>query len=439
MAYLSGYPNTLNILIVTPTFPPKVTIAGGAAVRYGALTNTLAKMGHTVHVISPSMGNVDTGTAKVVYSHINVITPTLHNMRFINESIKQADVIVCPENLMLPILVFLAHCNGKPIITNMHTNVRYLMEMTGAAGRYIFGPLFDLAIRPWANLSTRSFTTSLSYRDELQRRGYRIDGVFSPRFAVSVFQQVNYKEDEVKEARSWLSAGRPQLPLCIYAGRFSFEKQILLLTKGIPQGTVLALVGDGPGQEGDTIAALHNPTRNIIVHRGMVSRERLRILYKASDFVVSASSSETFGLTVTEANCCGIPAIAQAAIGFNNQIVQGENGFLIDFNSPDARNKILEAFKNKPSGSQVLAIAKENIENAELIDLEKEIILTAQCGSQKEQWSSGFVSLLILIPAFVFFFLCYKLILIYPLTRSTSPAKKAGVEVFDKDRLAQEC
>ena len=408
------------------------------AVRYGALTNTLARMGHTVHVISPNVGNVDSSTTKVVYSHFKFISPTLHNMRFINASMKQADVIVCPDTLMLPTLIFLAHFNGKPIITNMHTNVRYLIEMTGTAGRYIFGPLFDLTLRPWANLSTRSFTTSASYRDTLQSRGYRIDGVFSPRFALGVFLRDNDKEDEIKEARVWLSGGRPQLPLCIYAGRFSFEKQILLLTRCIPEGTVLALVGDGPGQDGDTIAALHDPSKNIIVHRGMVSRERLRILYKASDFVVSASSFETFGLTVTEANCCGTPAITQAATGFNNQIVNGENGFLIDFNYPDAKNKILEAFQNKASGSQVLAIAKRNIGNAELIELEEEFILTSQFGSQKEQWSSGFVSLWILTPIFVFFCLCFKLA-VYPLTRSTSPAKKARVEVFDKDRLAPEC
>ena len=435
---MCGHPKPLNILIITSVFPPNVTVGGGLSVRYGALTNTLARMGHIVHVISPNVGNVDTSTTKVIYSHFKFISPTLHNMRFINNSMKQADVIVCPDTIMLPTLIFLAHYNGKPIITNTHTNVRYLMEMTGTAGRYIFGPLFDLTLRPWANLSTRSFTTSLSYRDELQSRGYRIDGVFSPRFALGVFLRGNDKEDEIKEARIWLSAGRPQLSLCIYAARFSFEKQILLLTKCIPEGTVLALVGDGPGEEGDTIAALHDPSKNIIVHRGMVRREILRVLYKASDFVVSASSFETFGLTVTEANCCGIPAIAQAATGFNNQIVQGENGFLVNFSSPDASGKILEAFKNKPSSDQVLAIAKKNIANTESTNLEEEIILAAQIGNQKEKWSSGFVSLWILTPLFIIFILCFKLFS-YPLTKSTLAAEKTKVELFDKDRLAQEC
>ena len=38
--------NPLDILIITPVFPPKVRVGGGVAVCYGALTNTLARMGH---------------------------------------------------------------------------------------------------------------------------------------------------------------------------------------------------------------------------------------------------------------------------------------------------------------------------------------------------------------------------------------------------------
>ena len=75
----------------------------------------------------------------------------------------------------------------------------------------------------------------------------------------------------------------------------------------------IVIVGDGPEEEAVKVSKLAN-NKNVIVHRGMVNQERLRVLYKAADFLVSASKFETLGMTVAEAGVCGTPVIVSRFI-----------------------------------------------------------------------------------------------------------------------------
>jgi glycosyltransferase involved in cell wall biosynthesis len=60
----------------------------------------------------------------------------------------------------------------------------------------------------------------------------------------------------------------------------------------------------------------------------------LRIIYWASDLFVMPSRNEGFGLAAVEAMACGLPVVRTPSGGARDQIVHGQNGFLIDFDSP---------------------------------------------------------------------------------------------------------
>ena len=45
-----------NVLIITPVFPPFISVGGGVAITYGALSEKLSNRGHNVTVISPRLG-----------------------------------------------------------------------------------------------------------------------------------------------------------------------------------------------------------------------------------------------------------------------------------------------------------------------------------------------------------------------------------------------
>ena len=78
----------------------------------------------------------------------------------------------------------------------------------------------------------------------------------------------------------------------------------------------------------------------------MRPRAALAAVYRATDWVCSASDFETFGNVPYEAAHCGTPALLQDAQGFTDQIDASESrGALLKFDAVD--------------GAQLCAAAKE--------------------------------------------------------------------------------
>eukprot|EP00512_Aurantiochytrium_limacinum_P012166 CAMPEP_0171580140 /NCGR_PEP_ID=MMETSP0961-20121227/8875_1 /TAXON_ID=87120 /ORGANISM="Aurantiochytrium limacinum, Strain ATCCMYA-1381" /LENGTH=465 /DNA_ID=CAMNT_0012136789 /DNA_START=360 /DNA_END=1758 /DNA_ORIENTATION=+ len=427
-----------RILIISPVFPPQVAVGGGVAVTVGALTDKLIHRGCVVKVLSPRLFNVDFGTSSL-YKSFPVQFPTVFNLRLFYREIKAADVIVCPDNTVMPFLLYFSHLHGTPLVFNLHTNVRKLLEMTGPFGRYVSAPICDGFIRSCSNMTARTFTTSPSYRDVLQKRGYRVDAVFSPRIKLAIFE-VEDSQREIDEARKFLSKGNTNMTLLIYVGRFSHEKRIELLAKAKPEECVLAIVGDGPGEAGDDVERLHDPANHVYVFRGMQGQARLVcVFYKASDFLVSASNFETLGMTVAEANLCDTPAICERATGFDTQIVHGENGFLIHFDdSKQAKADIRYAMKHKPTRKMIRAlISGDQRWDSDLPNLEDLVLDVVDVGDDKSRWGSGPISLWLMTPAIIIFYIMFWIVG-FPFNQVTNFAdrKNIGPAVFNSKRLA---
>ncbi len=347
--------------------------------------------------------------------------------------VDECDVIVCPDNDLLMFLIFFSYwkCKAsfsldfsptnylltsppllfpnrytaKPLLSSTHTNFKVLFEGSGPVGKYVAAPLIDPFFMLFSQLATETWTTSPSYKDVLTERGYQIKGVFSPRIKLSVFEKTDSAE-EVAAAREWLTAGVKCDYVMISAGRWSREKRINLLTGAIPENCCLAIFGDGPGVEAEAVMALHDPKKRIIVHRGMVNQDRLRVLYKACDFLLSASEFETLGMTVAEAHLCGTPVIVQNAAGFTTQVVQGQNGFLVDFASADILETVKHCVANKPTKAMIAdTVSKRwdyNLPNLE------EVVENLATKNKPSEWNN----LGSKIPLFLWgvFIVCYYLL-----------------------------
>ena len=119
-----------------------------------------------------------------------------------------------------------------------------------------------------SHLSTQTYTTSPSYAADARRRGYKVNGAFSPRIKTAIFQDDNDTEEQIADARDWLTCGYPERPILIHASRLSVEKRIEHLIAAKPEGATVAIVGDGPQR--DALRALHDPANGVCVHVGMV-------------------------------------------------------------------------------------------------------------------------------------------------------------------------
>ncbi|AOE50161.1 glycosyltransferase family 4 protein [Kangiella sediminilitoris] len=119
----------------------------------------------------------------------------------------------------------------------------------------------------------------------------------------------------------------------IYAGSFYSIKGFDLLAKiltSLNKPLNIAIVGSGPLERliNEDIKRVHNV--HLIKN---ASHEQLLELYNASRFLINTSRSEAFGLSICEAMKCGVPCIATNTDGAKEQVIDGENGFILgDFN-----------------------------------------------------------------------------------------------------------
>ncbi|MEY2975555.1 MAG: hypothetical protein RIR49_1975 [Actinomycetota bacterium] len=93
-------------------------------------------------------------------------------------------------------------------------------------------------------------------------------------------------------------------------------------------GLRLDVVGEGPERAGLERWRAENAASWLVMH-GRVDDTALRDLYRAADVLVSASSAEGWGMTITEAARCGVPAVVTDVTGHRAAVVDGVTGVLV--------------------------------------------------------------------------------------------------------------
>ncbi|MDD3230832.1 MAG: glycosyltransferase family 4 protein [Oscillospiraceae bacterium] len=131
--------------------------------------------------------------------------------------------------------------------------------------------------------------------------------------------------------RAELGLGRNDKVL-VYLGRLAQEKnvdELLELVALEPNAHLrLLLVGDGPyrTQLEEKAKALH--LGGCVIFAGMVKPSQVAQYYALGDIFVSASQSETQGLTYVEAMAAGLPLLCRADPCLSDVIQNGINGLL---------------------------------------------------------------------------------------------------------------
>ncbi len=116
----------------------------------------------------------------------------------------------------------------------------------------------------------------------------------------------------------------------ITVGRTAKEKNIEEIIRYFSQlnmnNTVLVIVGDGPYLDALKEIAKSEKLADKIIFTGTVSPDGIALYYKLGDIFLSASQSETQGLTYIEALASGLLAVCRKDSCLDNVITNGENG-----------------------------------------------------------------------------------------------------------------
>lgn len=134
----------------------------------------------------------------------------------------------------------------------------------------------------------------------------------------------------------------------IYLGRLAKEKNIHELLQASAQfadSVTLLLVGGGPQQDALQAQAAQLGVTDRVIFTGMVKPEQVASYYALGDVFVSASSSETQGLTYIEALAAGLPCVCRADDCLTGVIENGTNGWQYE-SAEQMQDKLAELLEN---------------------------------------------------------------------------------------------
>ena len=140
--------------------------------------------------------------------------------------------------------------------------------------------------------------------------------------------------------------------IAIFVGRIAEEKNVPFLIE-VTENIIkekpnfkLLIIGNGPDKENyENMVKERNLEKNIIF-TGKVAWEAIPIYYQLGDVFVSASQSETQGLTIIEAMAASLPALCIDDESFRNTVIDDLNGYLFK-DKKECKEIILKLMNDK--------------------------------------------------------------------------------------------
>ena len=137
----------------------------------------------------------------------------------------------------------------------------------------------------------------------------------------------------------------------LYVGRIAAEKNISflldcqkVLSKKCPNIKLL-VVGDGPDLEKHKEETKSSAFNDSVIFVGKVPLTEVAKYYQLGDVFVTASQTETQGLTVIEAMASSMPVVCMKDESFMNTVVPDLNGYMFE-NKREYRNIITDLYND---------------------------------------------------------------------------------------------
>jgi glycosyltransferase involved in cell wall biosynthesis len=181
----------------------------------------------------------------------------------------------------------------------------------------------EISLAPKFYRRTRIATLATTTRDELISRGYRAD-------------HVTVAEPGIDPRYQPRDNAKTSTPTLLAVGRLAPVKRFSLLLqtfaevlRSVPDAH-LTIAGDGPDKELLQRGIEKFNLTDHVTLAGRVSDEELLGLYQSSWLLVSASHSEGWGMTITEAAACGTPCVVTANHGHCAAAIDSVTGLIVE-------------------------------------------------------------------------------------------------------------
>ena len=329
----------MKILIATDMYKPQVN---GVVTSVVNLQRGLGEMGHEVRVLTLS-GNLHShcehgteylgsvGAGKIYPNARLAISPRLG--RVVNELANwRPDVIhtQCEFSTFLAAKKIAALC-AAPVVHTYHTLYE---DYT-----HYFSPSEKFGKRASAFFSKKvlNSTDAVIAPTEKVREILSGYGVTTPVYTIPSgvdLAKFNLPPAACELRKIRLSLGISDTDMVlVFVGRLGREKnvdELLLLMKNSALNAKLLIVGDGPYRPSLEESASRLGIGHKVIFAGMAAPEDVAKYYRLGDVFISASRSETQGLTYLEAMASGRPLVCRRDKSLTGLVENGVNGFQYD-------------------------------------------------------------------------------------------------------------
>ena len=359
----------MRIGLFTDTYFPQVS---GVATSIRTLKTELEKLGHTVFIFTTTDKDVNR------YEDWQIIRiPSVPFFAFKDRRIAyrgfstaleiarqyQLDIIHTQTEFSLGLLgVWIAKELRIPVVHTYHTQyedyVRYIakgMVIRPSMVKYIVrGFMSDLdgVICP----SEIVYDLLMKYKVKVEKR------VIPTGIELAKFERPEITSENIADLRGKLGISNQETML-LSLSRVSYEKNIQAVLAALPAvleenpDVKLVVAGDGPYLSDLKAQAKRLNITDAVIFTGMIAPSETALYYKAADFFISASTSETQGLTYLESLASGTPIIAHGNPYLDNVINDKMFGTLY-YEERDLTGAILEAVIATPDLDEKSLAAK---------------------------------------------------------------------------------
>ena len=171
----------------------------------------------------------------------------------------------------------------------------------------------------------------------LFKEKYKVDRnvhIISTGIDVEKFHKENFKREEINKLRKKLNISSKD-KILTFVGRLGKEKSVDFLIKCHSQilkkyKNAKLLIGDGP-EMADFINQVNSlKIQDSVIFTGKVPWDEIPLYYQLSSIFVTASTTETQGLTVVEAMAASIPVVCIEDDSFKIAVVDDLNGYFFN-------------------------------------------------------------------------------------------------------------
>ncbi len=342
----------MRIGIFTDTYPP---FTNGVATSIYVLQQALEKKGHDVFIVTV---NTEKFSYKFAPKIIKVpgVPLGVYDYRlagiypiFIINKIKKWNLDVIHSHSIMSVGLFsriIAKQFNIPLVHTYHTMYE---EYTHYINHGFFEKTTKKLIKPVTDFYCDKTITELVVPTKkaydlfkLKYNYQRNVHIVPTGIPLEKYYAENYEQLKINQLRKKYNINQNDFVM-LFVGRLAKEKNVEFLIDNHKvilknnKNAKLLLVGDGPGKE--KLIKRAAKIKNNVIFVGKIDYQEIGYYYQLATIFVTASTSETQGLTVFEALAASLPIVVINDESFKTAVESGFNGY---------------SFKNKKEYQQII-------------------------------------------------------------------------------------